>query len=207
MVLALFCLSACSGRGKVEDVPTATESASDFMSVENSDLAEAQGRMALEKKYADFKDDVKVDKDGRVMADSKRSQYEGKTSTVIGGDWGSKEYAAARYSKKEWAGSKDFQSKSYEGETKNRWSESEWFLRKQAEEAGASSRLAQQNYRTENFQTQGAVEQGRVRVIDREGQAAAMEEKNFRPPLIIDKRDYSKMTVEDSKNLLGRDRE
>lgn len=177
------------------------------MSWGDSELAQSEGRMALEKKYADFRDDVKVDKDGRVMADSKRSQYEGKTSTMIGGDWGGKEYAAARYSKKEWTGSKNFQGKSFAGKTENRWNESERFLRKQAEESGAGSRLGEQNYRTTGYQAAGAREQGKVRILDGGGQGEAMQQKDFSPPMVIDKSDYSRMSVAESKNLLGRDKE
>ena len=187
--------------------PTASESASDFTASgsSNASFSESQGLLALENKYAKYKDDVKVDKDGNILSSSKRSQFEGRTSSVIGNDYGGKQYAAARYSKKQWSGNKEFGDKKYQENVKNRWDGSEWFLRKQAQQQGSSAREGSKRYGTSDYETSGAREQRQQYARNRSSERGPdLQNRRVKAPLIISKEEAAKMSIEESKNILGR---
>jgi len=204
-LMLVSCGSLTGGGG--DEPPTASESASGFLPSSASGFSEGEGLLALEKKYADYSNDVKRDKGGNFSADSTRSQFEGRSSTIIGGGIDNKEFSAARYSKKEWSGAKKYAGKKYEDATENRWSESEWFLQKQAQGIDSAPREVDKRFSTENYQASGAREQSRSYQGGDSGVASGFQEKVSEAPLIIGKDEYAAMTLEESRNILGRNKD
>ena len=193
-LVGLF-LSSCGGKSTV---PTATEGAGKILA-----LDEGSGSSALEKKFANYKNDVVLDDEGNITKDSKRSNFEGKKLNSIGGDFGKKQFAASRYSKKNWSGSKNFDPGNFK-RSKNRWDDEEWFLRKQARETGTAARSQGQAYSTGNYHTATAREQGGNRLARPSDVETDIRRRVNKEPLIIDQEDYEKMSLEESKSILGR---
>ena len=188
-------LFSCSSK---KEAPTASEGAGRILA-----LDPASGEAALQDKFADFSKDIVLDKNGRVMKDSKRSSLEGRQFTNIGGDYGSKKFAASRYSKSEWAGSKNFDPGKFNS-TKNRWDDQEWFVKQHAQEAGLTARNQGEAYSTAGYKTANAREQGGERFQKSSNVQTDIRRRVFKGPDIIQKGEYERMTIEESKNILGR---
>lgn len=197
VLLGALLLSSCASR---KEAPTASESAGRIIDYND----EAAGQMAMEKKYADYKNDVVLDKDGRIGKDSKRSSFENKQLTTIGGDIGNKQFAASQYTKKNWQGSKDFGRSQYMGKSESRWDDEEWFLQKQANETGSTFDPGK-SYATSSYGTGSATEQGGYRMSRPNDVRTDIRREVFQQPLKMDNEDYEKMSLNDSKRLLGRD--
>ncbi|MGJ8724313.1 MAG: hypothetical protein ACSHYB_07140 [Roseibacillus sp.] len=190
-------LSSCSKRSKA---PTATESAGQILAMD-----EGSGQIALEKKFADYGKDLAFDGEGNLnRKDSKRSSFEGKQMSNIGGDLTNKEFAATRYSKKNWKGSKNFDTGKFTN-SKNRWDNEEYFVQKQAQESGTAARSQGQAYATGDYRTSTAREQAGDRLSRPGDLKTEIRQRDSPKPLIMDNEDYEKMSLNDSKRLLGRD--
>lgn len=190
-------MSSCGGSKK--GAPTATESAGQIIA-----LDEGSGQLALEKRFADYRKDVVLDADGRVGKGSKRSSFENKQMTHIGGNLQNKEFAVNRYSKKNWNGTKNFDREKFTS-TKNRWDGEEWFVRQQAKESGTAARSQGQAYAAGNYQANTAREQSSSRLDRPSDLRTEIRQRDTPKPLIMDKDDYAKMSLSDSKRLLGRE--
>ena len=193
-LLSLLLLS-CSGK---KQAPNATEGADRILAFD-----EGSGQLALEKKFANYTKDVVLDEEGNILKDSKRSNFEGKQLTTIGGDIGNKRFAANRYSKKNWQGSKDFDSAKFKS-SKNRWDNEEWFIQKQARESGAAALSQGQAHATNSFGKKSAREQGGRRLGRPSDVETDVRRRVSQKPLIVDQEAYEKMSLEESKNILGR---
>ena len=123
--------------------------------------------------------------------------------TNIGGAIGNKEFAATRYSKKNWQGTKNFDREKF-SKSNSRWEGQEWFLRKQAQEAGTAARGQGQAFTTSNYQTSGAREQSRGQLSRPSDLKTEIRQRNSPKPLIMGNEDYEKLSINDSKRLLGR---
>ncbi len=188
-------LPSCS---RSSSSPTAEEDAGRILA-----LDEGSGQLALEKKFADFGKDVVVDEEGRVQKESKRSSFEGTQLTSIGGQQGKKEFKVDRYSKKNWRGSKDFDPAKF-NRTQNRWDNEEWFVQKQARESTNTARAQGQRFGTEEFRSGSAREQDGRRFSRVSDAQTDIRRRVYRDPLVIDKDDYEKLSLEETQGLLGR---
>ena len=188
-------LFSCSGSNSS---PSTTEDAEKVLA-----LDEISGKEALRKKYANYQDDVVLDDKGRVKGNSKRSSFENKQLTSIGGDFRDQNFAASRYSKKNWQGSKNFESGKFET-SQNRWGDQEWFLKKQAQEASSNSRNQGQAFNASDFRTTTANEQNSTRLSYGSDVRTDVRRRVYKEPLVIDDEAYEKMSLEESKNILGR---
>ena len=189
-------LASCS---KSSEAPTATESAGQVLA-----LDENSGYNALENKYANYGKNLAFDSEGNLnRKDSKRSNFEGRQMSNLGGAIGNREYAATRYSKKNWQGTKNYEPGKFQS-SKNRWDNEEYFLRQQAREGGATARVQGKAYDTGNFQTNNAREQSREGITGQSHLATDIRQRVNPKPLIIDDEDYAEMSLEDSNRLLGR---
>ncbi|MBK1834286.1 hypothetical protein JIN78_09470 [Roseibacillus ishigakijimensis] len=196
--LGLVQMVSCSG--DKSEPPTAGEGASRVLA-----LDEGSGQSALSERFADYSKDVVLDEDGKITGDSKRSSFEGKELATIGGGWEGKEFAASRYSKKEWQGSRAFEHKSFADGQRSRWDDEEWFLQKQAREADGSSYSQGQTYGTEAYRT-GSAREGAGRRLARPGDVETEVRRRVQAePLIIDQEDYNQMSMGEVKSKLGRD--
>ena len=195
MTALLSLLVISCGGGK--NASTANETASDIVG------SEVSAPKSLEDRFADYSKDVVFDKDGRISKDSKRSDFEAKQLTNIGGEYGKKEFAASRYSKKNWSGSRNFDPAKFD-KTKNRWQNDEFFVQKQAREAGNAARAQGSTYGTDNYHSTAASEQGSRRLDRPTDVQTDIRRRVSQKPLIIDKGDYEKMSLDEAKGLLGR---
>ena len=195
-LLGGLAFSSCS---QSSSAPTASESAGQILA-----LDEGSGYNALQKKYADYGSDLAVDGDGNVSKkDSKRSSFEGKQMSHIGGGLNNKEFAAARYSKKNWQGTKNFDREKFTS-SKSRWDGEEWYVQKQAQETGSASRAQGQAFATTNYGTNTARENAGKRFANQSNLQTEIRQRTAPKPLIMDNEDYEKMSLDDSKRLLGR---
>jgi hypothetical protein len=192
-------LASCGG--SKNSAPTAGESARQTLA-----LDEGSGQAALEERFAKYTDDVAFNKDGQIQhKDSKRSNFEGKKMVMMGGEVGTSTYSTSRYDKKEWSGTKEFDRKRYEGASTNRWNEAEYFLQKQARESQSIARAQGEDYRGIRDYETSAAREARTRNLDRPTNLeSSYRQESYQQPLRISKEDYARMTIEDSKRLLGR---
>ena len=194
-VTGLLC--SCSGGGSSSS--TATEDAGNVLA-----LSEAEGEKALSDRFANYQKNLSFDSEGSInKKDSKRSNFEGKQVSNIGGDYGKKQFAANRFSKKTFQGRKEFQANDLQS-LKSRWNDQEWFLRKQAQERGSIARADGKEFGTDNFSVGSARERGAsnlARPTDLGTQAA---QRDYQAPRIFSKEEHEKMSIEESKNELGR---
>lgn len=197
--LLAIALTSCGGRSG-EGAPTAGESANRTLG------ADATGPSGgLESRFADFSKDVVRGEKGEILKESKRSNFEGRQMAMIGGERTEKAFATSRFSKKDWAGSKRLDNQRYEGAGRNRWNESEYFLRQQAREASSVARAQGNQFRGGGtFETAGAREQNQRRIVGSNNLQSEVQQESFQPPLKFNKSDYERLSVEDSNNLLGR---
>lgn len=195
MALASLVLVSCGGKG---EAPTASEGAGKILAMD-----EGSGFMALKKKFANYDKDVVVDEEGRIQKDSKRSSFESQQLTNIGGDYGKKQFAASRYSKKNWQGSRNFDPAKFKS-SKNRWDNEEWFVQKQAREAGNAARAQNESFATGDYRTASAREQGGRRLSRGSDVETDVRRRVYQEPLIMEKEDYEKLSLDEAKGLLGR---
>ena len=123
--------------------------------------------------------------------------------TNIGGDLGNKQFAASRYTKKGWSGSKEFNASKFHS-SKNRWEGEEWYVQKQAQESGLAARSGKKAYATNNYQTNSAREQGGYRIPNSTNVQTEVIQRGYEEPLKINNADYDKMSLSESKRRLGR---
>lgn len=195
MMVFLGLLFSCSSDNSV---PTAGEGAERVLA-----LDEGSGSAALENKFADYHKDVVRDEEGNISKDSKRSNFEGKQVSNIGGKYANRQFAAERYSKKNWTGTKNFDAGRFQS-SKNRWDDEEWFFRKQAQESGSAARSQGQTYETARYGTSSAREQG-ARRLDRSSNVQTdIRRRDYDEPRVIQREDYEKLSLEESKSILGR---
>ncbi len=169
-------------------------------------LDEGSGQAALEKRYADFGTVLETDEDGtmRIAKGVKRSSFEGKEVTQIGGERAKKEYNFSRYQKKDWAGGKRYSAQKYQGNRENRWQNAEWFLRKEARASGQAAREAGTNFRSKAYEAASAREAGKRTSRDYTGSRSNYEGEATAPPLILSKDQYEQLSVNEVNRRLGR---
>lgn len=199
LVATSLVLVACGSSGNGAP-PTAGESANKTLGTETSERP-----LGLKERFADFSGDVVRDKDGNILKESKRSSFENQKTAIIAGERSEKAFSTSQFSKKDWAGTKRFGTQQYEGTKSNRWDDSEYFLRQQAREANAVAGVQGSQFGgVSDFQTSTAREQTGRRIVGGSNLQSEVQQENFRPPIKINRRDYERLSLEDSNNLLGR---
>lgn len=168
-------------------------------------LDESSGQAALENKYADFGDVLETDEDGnmRIAKGARRSSFEGKSVSQIGGSRAKKEYNVERYNKKNWSGNKRYSADRYKGNTENRWQGAEWFLQKEANAAGKVARETGSNYGTRAYAAEAAREanQSSMGIEDAQSQFAG---ERVEEPLILTQEQYEQLSLNEVNRRLGR---
>jgi hypothetical protein len=137
----------------------------------------------------------------------RRSSFESVgESPYFKGDYAKKEYKAGEYAKKSWWGSKDYEHKTFEGDTDgSRFAKTSRFDGSEARDGKLAAREGGTTYETGDYATKGAREADGKR-LDRPSDAETdVRRRVFQQPDIIDYRDQRKLTLEQTKSFLGRD--
>lgn len=135
-----------------------------------------------------------------------RSQYDGKTEYISGRDFGGKDYTTEKYGKKRWGQNTNYGNKKYAGGTDgSRFQYSPQFVQQQARMQGQQARVSGQNYGTGQYATAQANVANRNRSMDKPSDAETNVRRGvYKQPDVISKEDYSNISVEESRRLLGR---
>ena len=150
-----------------------------------------------------------VDSEGNwVPRNDRRSSFEsqGESPYFKGGNSNQgKEYRTGDYARRSWWGNKDYKSGSYQGNTDaNRFRQTSRLDGQGAPEAGRAAHGGDASYRTGGYRTGGARESS-ARRLDKPSDAETdVRRRVYQPPEIIDWSEQRKLSLEQSRGILGR---
>lgn len=148
----------------------------------------------------------KQDADGNwVPKSDKRSSFEAQgESPYFKGSYAGKEYKTGEYARKSWWGNKDYQPKSYAGNTDgSRFMTQSRFDGSGARESGSAAKIPDP-YQTGTYATGAALEAGRGPIGKPSNAEADRRREVFPEPEVIDWREQRSLSIEQSKGILGR---
>lgn len=197
-------LVACSGTGS-ESGGTIVPSADPIAGgrIKTGDLGDDDYDM-IASKYGDM--NPTMTKDGKAGAGKEFGGFK-RDNPEFKGRWEGKEFAAGDYRKKSWWGDKDYVKKVYDGNTDaNSLRKDSRFNGREAGEGSVAARDAGKVYDTGAYNTGRAREEGRGDAIDKVSDAETDERRRvFTDPDIIPWKEQNGVTIEQTKNALGRD--
>lgn len=169
-------------------------------------LSEGAGAKALEDRYGFQKGDIKRDENGNFVG-GKRSQFDGKRHITHEGGIGTASYRKSAYQAPQWTGKTEARTWDYQGNTDgSRFQTQSRFQDTSARQSGQSSRFHGQAAATSTYQTDAAAANA-ARRLDKPSDAHTEYRRRVNPdPLIISKEDYDRLTIEQTRSILGRDR-
>lgn len=202
-LLPIACLVACSGTGGEQTAPRATEDVAAGDRMKSGELFDDDFKK-IQNKFGTInpnvsKDGTYVTGKGRQVSDFNRDNPEFK------GRWDGKQYKAGDYKKKSWWGDRDYAKKVYGGDTDaNDLRKDSRFSGTTASERNVAARDDGKTYRTDAYATRQARENGGNR-INKVSDAETDERRRvFTDPDIIPWQQQSGMTLEDTKQRMGR---
>lgn len=155
--------------------------------------------------FAFNKSDVQSSKEGAITG-GKRSRYDVRSASAY--TQANRDLPAAlqkSYAQKNWSGSKDFSTGSYQTADYGGAKKKSWFGGRKSKEANQVARASGQSFQTNPYQTGSANEAGRS--IKKKSNAYT-EVRNSdgwgREPVILSEEQYREITFGQSKSLLGR---
>jgi hypothetical protein len=169
------------------------------------DSASTPPRKSLSERINE-KNGYKQDADGNwVVQNDRRSPYEGKGSTYDADkSFAKKEYKTGDFAKKSWWGNKEYDRKSYSGNTDgSRFQTTSALQGETAPEAGDAAKIPGP-YKTDTYATNAAREAGNKPIERTSNTIVESREKTFKQPEIIDWREQRNLSLDQSKGLLGR---
>lgn len=168
-------------------------------------LSEAAGEHALDERYAKFMDDIKLD-EGGTFAGGKRSQYDGKKNLGFGGGVGTASYQRSRYHVPEWTGRAEARTGTYSGNTDgSRYHATSRFQGTSATQTAQRSRFDREQARRSTYKTNRASESTTKPVGKPTDALTDFRRRDYPEPHIMSQADYDRMTVEQTRSILGRD--
>lgn len=155
-----------------------------------------------------FQSDVQFvkKKDGSVVPNKDlRSDFDGKQTNFGNLDFQGKEFTKKEYRNQRWAGKKQFSTKQYAGNTDaSKFHHSPHFVQQQAKIQNQYVRDGEKQYGVESIAREGASEETKESLQYSEDSETNIRRKVYKQPLIMSKDEYSDMTVEQTKSMLGR---
>jgi len=149
----------------------------------------------------------KTDANGNLVPRSgqKRSSFENKgESPYFKGEYSKKNYKAGEYAKKSWWGNKDYGRQEYAGNTDgSRFQKNSRFDGKGARESGSAADIPGP-YQTENYATGAAREAGKGNLTKPGNAEIENRREVYQQPDVVDWREQRKLSMEQSKGILGR---
>ncbi|MES2925106.1 MAG: hypothetical protein V4819_26365 [Verrucomicrobiota bacterium] len=147
----------------------------------------------------------KQDANGNLVPKSdKRSSFESQgESSYAKKDYKKPDYKTGDYATKSWWGNKDYGSKQYAGNTDgSRFQTTSRLQGKGAREAGTNARIPD-NYKTGAYSTGAAQEAGATPIKKGSSDEIENTRATFQQPEITDWREQRKLTMDQSKGILG----
>lgn len=150
----------------------------------------------------------KRDSEGNyVLKNAKRSPYEdvGADPNFSGKNFAKKDFKTGEYGNKQsfW-GSKEYDRKSYTGDTDGSRFQKDSRLQGQSAREASNTKNFKEDYKTGAYATSDAREAGKTDLAKPSNDLTDNRQKVFEQPEIIDWREQRKMTMEQSKGILGR---
>ena len=160
----------------------------------------------IEEKYGSYSP-FTTDSKGKPKGEKKEFQGFKRDNPEFKGRWEGKEFAAGEYRKKSWWGDKDYVTKAFGGNTDaNSLRKDSRFNGREAGEGSVAARDAGKVYDTGAYNTGRAREEGRGQAIDKVSDAETDERRRlFTDPDIIPWKEQNGVTIEQTKDALGRD--
>lgn len=152
------------------------------------------------------KNGYKQDASGNWVAQNdRRSPYESKGSTYDSKkSFQKKDYKTGDFAKKSWWGNKEYDRQSYAGDTDgSRFQTSSALQGETAPEAGDAAKIPGA-YKTDTYSTNTARESRNKEIARPSNTIVDGREKVFQQPEIIDWREQRKLSLDQSKGILGR---
>lgn len=146
-------------------------------------------------------------KDGSVKPNKDvRSQFDGKSEYLGSRDFKGKDYTTAKYNKKRWGKELSYANKQYAGKTDgSRYQYSPEFVQQQASAQGQLARVNGQNYAAGQYQAGAANVAKRGAYMAKPSDAETdVRRRVYQQPDIMSKKDYAELSIEESRNLMGR---
>lgn len=146
-------------------------------------------------------------KDGSVKPNKDvRSQYDGKSEYLSARDFSGKDYTTAKYNKKRWGKDLSYANKQYAGATDgSKFEYSPQFVQQQAKAQGQVAQVGDKQYGAAQYNAGQANVAKRDTYLDRPSDAETnVRRRVYKQPDIITKQDYTELSIEESRNLLGR---
>lgn len=137
----------------------------------------------------------------------RRSSFESVgDSPYFKGDYATKQYKAGEYAKKSWWGSKDYEHKTYAGDTDgSRFTKTSRFDGSKARDGDLTAREGGTTYETGDYATSTAREANAKRLEHPSDAETDVRRRVFQKPEIIDYQTHQKLTLQQTKSFLGRD--
>jgi hypothetical protein len=152
------------------------------------------------------KNGYKQDANGNWVANNdRRSPYEGKGSTYDAKkSFKTNDYKTGDFAKKSWWGNKEYDRQSYKGNTDgSRFQKSSALQGETAPEAGDAAKIPGP-YQTDTYATGAAREAGNKTIDKPSNDIVNSRQKVFKQPEIIDWKEQRKLSLDQSKGILGR---
>ena len=139
-----------------------------------------------------------------VPQNDRRSEFESQSdSNYAKKDYKKTDYKTGDYAKKSWWGNKDYAAKPYAGNTDGSRFQTKSKLQGQgAREAGTNAKIPD-NYKTGDYATGAANEAGATPIKKGSNDQIENRQETFQQPEIIDWREQRKLTMDESKGILG----
>ena len=202
---AVVC-SSCSGTGGVNAASTTSTVKTRNRDKQVIALGETEGLNALEERFAFDSRALKKDKMGNFTGPV-RSQYEGKRDISFGGGVGKAVYRAGNYQSPEWKGPGQVRTGSYPGKTDGSrfQTPSRVQVTSPSHLAARKSRFHGRRAGTGVYKAGGARESNAGPVDKPSDGYTDFRRRVFPEPLIISDDEYNRRSVEQMRNVLGRD--
>jgi len=163
---------------------------------------QVKGQDYMRDKYGINLQDVQQG-EGDEIVGGKRSRYDERVSSAFAkGASKSPDYLKSRYHQKAWSGNKDYSKGSFKTDS---WSgtKTSRFANQSSRDSQKTARANDQDYSTGSYRTGGATEAGTSHVSSQQSHYGQKRwERNLQ---IFDYDDYRKMSLDQTKSLLGKD--
>lgn len=197
--------SSCSGSAGVDSANTTSTVKTRKRGTQVIALGEGEGYNALEKRFAFDTRSLQKDNKGNFVG-AVRSPYEGRSNVSTGGGVGTASYQTNRYQSPTWKGNTRAASKVYAGNTNgSQFKGPSQFQGTSAGHLAKQSRFQGTGAPTTNYKA-GAARESSAQPLDKPSDGRTdFRRRVFPQPTKMSKADYDRLTVEQSRGILGRD--
>lgn len=163
------------------------------------------GEAAMYDRYTTRMTDLQKDEKGNFVG-AVRSQYDGKNNIAFGGSIGKAQYNAKNYRAKQWNGNLRAQAAKYAGALDgSRYKVPSRYSGLAARQSAQGSAFNGQAARTGSYSTGAARESVGQRLAKPTDAYTNFRREVYPEPPMMSKAEYDRLTVEQSRSLLGRD--